>query len=191
MDIFSRKIVGWEVYGIESAEHAASVFRKAHLREAVGTQSLVLHSDNGSPMKGATMLATLHQLGVTPSFSRPSVSDDNPFSEALFKTLKYHPGCPDKPFDTLEDARTWVARFQTWYNDSHRHSGIKFVTPNERHRGDDQAILDQRTTLYELAKSNHPERWSGSTRNWSRIDSVCLNPGKPITQEDISIPVAT
>ena len=190
MDVFSRKVVGWEVYDTESAEYAASVFRKAHLREGVVASSLVLHSDNGSPMKGATMLATLHQLGVTPSFSRPSVSNDNPFSEALFKTLKYHPGCPDKPFDTLEEARVWVARFQTWYNDSHRHSAIKFVTPNERHRGDDQAILMQRKALYEKAKSNHPERWSGDTRNWQRIASVHLNPGKPITQEDDTMPDA-
>ena len=184
MDIFSRKIVGWEVYDTESAEHAASVFRKAHLREGVAATSLVLHSDNGSPMKGATMLATLHQLGVTPSFSRPSVSNDNPYSEALFKTLKYHPGCPDQPFDTVDDARAWVDRFQAWYNDSHRHSGIRFVTPNERHCGNDKAILEQRTTLYEQAKSNHPERWSGSTRNWKRVDSVCLNPGRAIPQKD-------
>jgi len=190
MDVFSRKIVGWEVYDTESAEQAASVFRKAHLREGVAAKSLVLHSDNGSPMKGATMLATLHQLGVTPSFSRPSVSNDNPYSEALFKTLKYYPGCPDKPFDTLDEARTWVARFQTWYNDSHRHSGVKFVTPSERHRGDDQAILEQRKVLYEQARSNHPERWSGSTRNWKRIETVFLNPGRTITQEDKIMPAA-
>jgi len=191
MDVFSRKIVGWEVYDSESAEQAGSVFRKAHLREGVAAQALVLHSDNGSPMKGATMLATLHQLGVTPSFSRPSVSNDNPYSEALFKTLKYYPGCPDKPFDTLEEARIWVAQFQTWYNDSHRHSGVKFVTPSERHRGDDQAILDQRKALYEKAKSNHPERWSGSTRNWKRIETVFLNPGRTITQEDKVMPAAS
>ena len=109
MDVYSRKIVGWEVYDTESAEHAASVFHKAHLREGVGAESLVLHSDNGSPMKGATMLATLQRLGVIPSFSRPSVSNDNPYSEALFKTVKYHPGFPDKPFGSLQEAREWVA----------------------------------------------------------------------------------
>lgn len=190
MDVFSRKIVGWEVYDSESAEHAASVFRKAHLREGVAASALTLHSDNGSPMKGAIMLATLHQLGVTPSFSRPSVSNDNPYSEALFKTLKYHPGCPDKPFDSLDEARSWVAGFQAWYNDSHRHSALKFVTPNERHRGDDHAILAQRTRLYEQASSRHPERWSGATRNWQRVDTVHLNPGKPITQEDKPVPDA-
>ena len=92
MDVYSRKIVGWEVFETESAEQAALVLRKTHLREGICAKSLVLHSDNGSPMKGATMLSTLQRLGVMPSFSRPSVSDDNPYSEALFKTLKYHPG---------------------------------------------------------------------------------------------------
>ena len=124
MDVFSRKIVGWEVYERESADYAASVFRKAHLREGVRADSLVLHSDNGSPMKGATMLATLQNLGVVPSFSRPSVSNDNPYSEALFKTLKYRPAFPDKPFGCLESARQWVAHFAHWYNDEHHHSAL-------------------------------------------------------------------
>ncbi len=184
MDVFSRKIVGWEVYDNECAEQAALVFRKAHLREGVGAQSLVLHSDNGSPMKGATMLSTLQRLGVMPSFSRPSISDDNPYSEALFKTLKYHPGFPDKPFDSLQEARQWVVGFQHWYNEVHRHSGLKFVTPDQRHRGDDAAILEQRHALYEAAKENHPERWSRSTRNWELEKIVYLNPGKPMKMED-------
>jgi len=183
MDVFSRKIVGWEVYDSECAEQAALVFRKAHLREGVGAQSLVLHSDNGSPMKGATMLSTLQRLGVMPSFSRPSVSDDNPYSEALFKTLKYHPGFPDKPFDSLQEARQWVVGFQHWYNEVHRHSGLKFVTPDQRHRGEDTAILEQRHALYEAAKDKHPERWSGSTRNWESEKIVYLNPGKPAKME--------
>ena len=112
-------IVGWEVYESESADWAAKVFRKAYLREGIAGDALVLHSDNGAPMKGATMLATLQRLGVMPSFSRPSVSDDNPYSEALFKTLKYHPGFPDKPFDSLEEARKWVVGFVYWYSDIH------------------------------------------------------------------------
>jgi putative transposase len=180
MDVYSRKIVGWEVYETESAEQAALVFRKAHLREGIGAQSLVLHSDNGSPMKGATMLSTLHRLGVMPSFSRPSVSDDNPYSEALFKTLKYHPGFPDKPFDSLQEARQWVVGFQHWYNELHRHSGLKFVTPAQRHRGEDGAILEQRHALYEAAQERHPERWSGPSRNWEPEKIVYLNPGKPM-----------
>jgi len=183
MDVYSRKIVGWEVFDTESAEQAALVFRKTHLREGIGVESLVLHSDNGSPMKGATMLSTLQRLGVMPSFSRPSVSDDNPFSEALFKTLKYHPGFPDKPFDSLQEARQWVAGFQRWYNEVHRHSGLKFVTPAQRHRGEDGAILEKRHALYEAARARNPERWSGPTRNWEPEKIVYLNPGKPMKKE--------
>ena len=175
MDLFSRKIVGWEVFAEESAEHAASVFRKAYLREGVAGHLLRLHSDNGSPMKGATMLATLQRLGVVPSFSRPSVSNDNPYSEALFKTVKYHPSFPDKPFDTLNEARQWVAGFEQWYNEKHRHSALKFVTPGQRHRGEDHEILRQRAALYLAAKAHNPERWSGNCRNWSRPEVVTLN----------------
>ena len=178
MDVFSRKIVGWEVYAEESADHAAKTFRKAYLREGIAGQPLILHSDNGSPMKGATMLGTLQNLGVMPSFSRPSVSNDNPFSESLFKTLKYHPGLPDKPFETLEEARLWCAGFQHWYNEEHQHSAIKFVTPGQRHRGEDKDILDRRKALYAMAKAAKPERWSGPCRNWIRPAVVSLNPQK-------------
>jgi putative transposase len=183
MDVYSRKIVGWEVFETESADLASVVFRKTHLREGLCAQSLVLHSDNGSPMKGATMLSTLQRLGVMASFSRPSVSDDNPYSEALFKTLKYHPGYPDKPFDSLQQAREWVVGFQHWYNEVHRHSGLKFVTPAQRHRGEDDLILEQRHALYEATKAERPERWSGPTRNWEIEQIVFLNPGKPMKKE--------
>ena len=183
MDVYSRKIVGWEVYETESAEQASQVFHKAHLREGIRAESLVLHSDNGSPMKGATMLSTLQRLGVMPSFSRPSVSDDNPYSESLFKTLKYHPGFPDKPFDSLQEAREWVAGFQHWYDQVHRHSALKFVTPAQRHCAEDGVILEQRHALYEAAKARRPERWSGPSRNWEPEIIVYLNPGKPIKKE--------
>jgi transposase InsO family protein len=183
MDVYSRKIVGWEVFDTESAEHAAVVFHKAHLREGLARESLVLHSDNGSPMKGATMLATLQRLGVLPSFSRPSVSNDNPYSESLFKTLKYHPGFPDKPFESLHEARQWVAGFQHWYDEVHRHSALKFVTPGERHRQQDRAILQRRKRLYEAAKAQHPERWSGPSRNWKPETIVYLNPNKSTDKE--------
>ncbi len=183
MDIYSRKIVGWEVYESESAEQAASVFRKAHLREGIAGKSITLHSDNGSPMKGATMLSTLQKLGVMPSFSRPSVSNDNPYSEALFKTLKYHPGFPNKPFEHIDQAWEWVAGFQHWYNERHRHSNLKFVTPAQRHRGEDIAILIQRSVLYEEARRLHPERWSRTTRDWTPEKTVYLNPNKSTQKE--------
>jgi transposase InsO family protein len=183
IDVFSRKIVGWEVFDRECAEHAAAVFHKAHLREGVGADDLVLHSDNGAPMKGATMLATLQRLGVVPSFSRPSVSNDNPFSEALFKTLKYQPDFPSQPFDSLDTARQWVCGFVHWYNEEHHHSALKFVTPAQRHRGEDARLLTDRHLLYEAAKQKHPERWSGSTRNWVPEKIVSLNPGRPAKTE--------
>jgi len=177
MDIYSRKIVGWEVYENESSEQAAEVLRKARLTEALFSQhEIVLHSDNGSPMKGATMLATMQKLGIVPSFSRPSVSNDNPYSESLFKTLKYTPTYPSKPFESVGMARQWVATFVQWYNQSHRHSGIKYVTPEQRHQGEDLAILKQRKHVYEEAKKQNPERWSGTTRNWDHELLVKLNP---------------
>ena len=183
MDIYSRKIVGWEVYENESSEQAADVLRKTRFSEALSNNhQVVLHSDNGSPMKRATMLATMQRLGIMPSFSRPSVSNDNPFSESLFKTLKYVPAYPSKPFENLDEARQWVSQFADWYNHSHRHSGLKFVTPVQRHTGEDVMILKRRKSVYEEAKNRHPERWSGKTRNWNHEPIVELNPVNEKTQ---------
>lgn len=176
MDIYSRKIVSWEIHENETAEHASVLIRKACLSEGISEKGLVLHSDNGSPMKGATMLATLQRLGVVPSFSRPSVSDDNPYSESLFRTMKYTPAYPSKPFESLEMAREWVHIFVCWYNKEHRHSGIQFVTPDERHTGKDREILTARKKVYAAAKERNPKRWSGETRNWRPVAEVWLNP---------------
>ncbi len=178
MDIYSRKIVGWQVYEKESSALAADVMTDICHRERIQPNQVILHSDNGSPMKGATLLATLQQLGVVPSFSRPSVSNDNPFSESLFRTLKYRPDYPEKRFESLITARQWVKGFVDWYNDEHLHSSIKFVTPEQRHRGDDKAVLAKRKEVYEKAKQKHPERWSGRIRNWDEINEVYLNPEK-------------
>lgn len=183
LDVYSRKIVGWEVFEVESAEHAATVFRKAHLREGIAGEDLILHSDNGSPMKGATMLATLQQLGVIPSFSRPSVSNDNPYSESLFKTLKYCPRYPNRPFESLEAGRKWVHKFTDWYKNNHRHSALKFVNLNQRHQGQDKVILSARTKLYRQAKAARPERWSGSVRDWQPDTIVFLNPNRSSEKE--------
>ena len=147
VDIFSRKIVGWEVYGRESAEYASIVVRRAVWSENCLTSPLVLHADNGSPMKGATLKVTLEHLGVTASYSRPRVSNDNPFSEALFRTCKYRPEWPSKGFSDIEAARGWVARFANWYNGEHLHSGIRFVAPNTRHAGHDHTVLAARACL--------------------------------------------
>ena len=129
------------------------------------------------------MLATLQALGVMPSFSRPAVSNDNPFSESLFKTLKYRPSYPRRPFENLTAARQWVNRFVHWYNDEHRHSVIRFVTPAQRHAGMDTTLLRQRVEVYEAAKKRHPERWRGATRNWERIHVVHLNPEQPLAEQ--------
>lgn len=176
MDIFSRKIVGWQVYENESSALASEVMRDIAARENIAPNQVVLHADNGSPMKGATMLATLQSLGVMPSFSRPAVSNDNPYSESLFKTLKYRPNFPQRPSADLLTARQWVGTFVQWYNEEHRHSAIGFVTPAERHAGSDKALLRQRSIVYEKAKKKHPERWSSHTRNWKPILNVYLNP---------------
>ena len=178
MDIYSRKIVGWQVYESESSELAGEVMRDICVRENIAPQQVVLHSDNGSPMKGATMLATLQKLGVAPSFSRPACSNDNPFSESLFKTLKYRPAYPKRSFESLMAARQWVGTFVRWYNEEHRHSAINFVTPAQRHSGMDGELLRKREAVYEAAKAKHPERWSGATRSWEPVTTVHLNPEK-------------
>jgi transposase InsO family protein len=143
-------------------------------------QVITLHSDNGSPMKGATMLATMRKLGVVPSFSRLSVSNDNVYSEALFKTLKYAPSYPSRPFESVEEARRWVMQFAQWYNHSHRHNNLKYVTPAQRYQGLDVQILKRRKQVYEVAKARYPERWSGNTRNWEHQSVVYLNPLREI-----------
>lgn len=182
MDIFSRKIVGWQVYETENSELASEVIVDICERENIAPGQVVLHSDNGSPMKGATMLATLKALGVMPSLSRPAVSNDNPFSEALFKVMKYRPDYPQRPFASLSAARQWVDGFVDWYNTEHRHSAIGFVTPAQRHAGLDTELLRKRAEVYEAAKARRPERWSGATRNWKPILVVHLNPEKPATE---------
>lgn len=183
LDIFSRKIVGWQIHHEELSSLAADLMKDICLREKIERDQVTLHSDNGSPMKGAMMLATLQELGVMPSFSRPSVSNDNPYSESMFRTLKYRPNYPEKPFADIAAARQWVGGFVHWYNNEHCHSGISYVTPSQRHNGDDIAILKKRKLVYQKAKSRNPGRWSGDIRNWDRIDQVHLNPEKCKTED--------
>ena len=183
VDIFSRKVVGWQVFDCESAEKAAALLEDICRRQGISAHQVTVHSDNGGPMKGQTMLATMQRLGVAHSRSRPAVSNDNPYAESLFKTLKYRPQFPLKPFADLLQARRWVTELVHWYNDMHRHSAIAFVTPSQRHAKSDEAMLKARVEVYEQAQQKHPERWSKKTRNWSFIDAVHLNPDTPQTQE--------
>jgi putative transposase len=176
VDIFSRKVVGWEVHDRESGEEAAVLIQRTVMAERCFRKPLVLHSDNGSPMKSQTMQAKLYDLGIIPSHSRPRVSNDNPYSESLFRTLKYCPKWPREGFETIGTARKWVRQFVGWYNEEHCHSQIRFVTPAQRHRGEDKEILAKRHRVYAQAKERNPARWSGQTRNWEPIASVTLNP---------------
>ena len=178
LDIFSRKIVGWRIHETQESHLSSELIERICINENIDKKQLVLHADNGSPMKGATMLATMQKLGVMPSFSRPHVSDDNPYSESLFKTLKYCPIFPTKPFASLVDAEIWMQKFETWYNTEHLHSGINFVTPESKHLGLDKNILKNRNEIYEIAKLKNPERWTGKTRNWDAVTTVYLNPLK-------------
>jgi len=178
MDVWSRRIVGWRIANADSAEIAAALVTIACQDGNVDPRGLVLHSDNGKPMRASTMLATLQWLGVIPSFSRPHVSDDNPYSEALFRTLKHTPAYPHLPFANLAAEHRWVVRFVAWYNGEHRHSAIRYVTPDQRHDGREREILTRRHRIYQLARRSHPERWTRATRDWTPIDLVILNPQK-------------
>ena len=175
LDVWSRRIVGWDVHEHELATHAAALIQRICAEGDVHPKGLVLHSDNGQPMRGQTMVATLQWLGIVPSFSRPHVCNDNPYSEALFRTLKHTPVYPRLPFADREAARRWVTRFVHWYNSEHHHGAIRYVTPDQRHSGADVAILARRHALYERARSRKPERWPRNTRNWTPLGTVVLN----------------
>ncbi|WP_232209254.1 IS3 family transposase [Alkalilimnicola ehrlichii MLHE-1] len=176
IDIYSRKIVGAEVFENETALNSARLIERTVLREGCHGTPLVLHADNGSAMKGSTVRVTLERLGIIRSHSRPQVSDDNPFSEALFRHCKYRPDYPVDGFRDLAQAREWVLSFERWYNHEHRHSAIRYVTPAQRHSGDDRAILARRARQYERARVQNPGRWPGRTRNWQPVGAVWLNP---------------
>lgn len=178
IDIFSRKIVAWEIHEEESSENAKELFTRAYFSEKLMGNPLVLHSDNGSPMKGSVLLATLARLGIEPSYSRPGVSNDNPYSESLFRTLKYRPAYPYGGFATIEESRRWTYQFVNWYNTEHRHKGLKYVTPMQRHTGEAELIMARRNQVYEEARKQNPSRWSGKTRDWSLGGGVWLNQPK-------------
>lgn len=181
LDVFSRKIMAWEIHLHERSTLAAEFVQKAFWREGLHKTKaypLVLHSDNGSPMKGCSLQTKLADLGIIPSFSRPRVSNDNAYAEAFFRTTKYHLSCPYQGFSSLVAAQQWMNAFVDWYNNHHQHSGLNFITPSQRHSGVDQAIFAKRTAVYEQARAKNPQRWSKNTRNWSLSSEVYLNPEK-------------
>jgi transposase InsO family protein len=175
-DKFSRKIVGWEVHENESSEKAATLMRSICVSE--GVDGVILHSDNGKPMKGATMLATLQKLGVIPSFSRPHVSNDNPYSESVFKTLKYTATYPEC-FETIERARDWVSGFVNWYNNEHHHSALGLMTPAVVHFGQAPLVIQQRQQVLQAAYTQHPERFVNGPPQAPQLPAaVWINPPK-------------
>jgi len=182
-DLYSRRIMEWEVHEEESMDHSANLITKATEEHGVARNALTLHADNGGPMKGSTMLATLQKLGIAASFNRPRVSDDNPHAEALFRTLKYRPSYPRRPFASLEEARIWVADFVRWYNHEHLHSALRYVTPDDRYHRHDKDVLAKRRRVYARARQRNPRRWSGDTRNWERVGDVTLNPDRRPSRE--------
>jgi len=190
VDVWSRKIVGWEVYPSETGELAATLLSRTVLAERCRDTDLVLHADNGSVQKSSTLRATLDSLGIRTSFSRPRVSDDNAYSESLFRTLKYRQDYPVNGFADIDTARDWVLGFVRWYNEEHHHSAIRFVSPNQRHDGRDIEMLAARKQVYEDARRRHPSRWSGTTRNWTPPKVVWLNPERPARSSDENHSVA-
>nr|WP_235424866.1 IS3 family transposase [Vibrio vulnificus] len=175
-DIYSRKIVGYDVYECECGELASQLLQRTLMREQCFNQPLVLHSDNGAPMKSLTFRAKMDELGISSSYSRPRVSDDNPYVESLFRTVKYMPSWPTKGFEQLDASRSWVEAFVRWYNTEHKHSKLNYVTPSERHSGKDSEILRRRSDVLSVARERHPERWSGKIRNCEPVGEVHLNP---------------
>jgi putative transposase len=186
VDVWSRKIVAWDVAEREKGQVAADLISRAGLRERISRQrQLILHADNGCDMRAATLEVRLQELGVLRSFSRPWVSNDNPCSEALFRTAKDRPEYPSRPFASKEEAGQWAAAFVDWYVHEHRHSAIKFVIPQQRHSGLAAAICHQRSLVHEQARERHPRRWSRSIRCCQQPAVVWINqPDNATTAEE-------
>jgi putative transposase len=178
LDVYSRKIVGFEVHETDDSEHAVELLRRTALAEGLHAmaEKPVLHGDNGATLKATSVLAMMYWLGLKASYSRPRVSDDNAFVESLFRTAKYRPEFSAKGFADLHEARLWARSFVHWYNNDHKHSAIRYVSPAQRHVGEDRDVLAARHELYAQAKAANPRRWARHTRNWNPITTVTLNP---------------
>jgi transposase InsO family protein len=186
LDLWSRKIVAWEVHEQESGELAAELVEKAAWREHLRQQPLILHADNGAAPTAYTLKAKLETLGIRPSYSRPGVSDDNAHMEAWFRTAKYRPNYPSRGFADIEAARAWALKLVTWYNGVHLHSAIGFVTPAQRHAGEATTLLTKRKAVYEEARARNPRRWSRATRRWHAPDQVWLNPPAKVAPKKVA-----
>lgn len=172
IDVFSRAIVGWSIEDCESPDHAQKLFERIIKR--LGVKPQFVHADNGGPMRGTSLVAFLTELRVGLTHSRPRVSDDNPYIESFFRTVKYHVSFP-RYFETIQAARDWFAAFIDWYNTKHRHSGIGYVTPLQKHQGLDIELLECRQQTLNSAALAHPERFVRGPRQVVQPRRVYLN----------------
>jgi len=183
LDIFSRYVVGWMLADRENSSLAKRLFEETLAKQGILPGQLVIHNDRGSPMIGHPLTELLSKMDLTHSFSRPHVSDDNPYSESQFKTLKYRPAFPDR-FGSFEGALAYCRDFFPWYNNQHHHSGIHYLTPVNVHNGDAETILEARHATHLRAFESHPERFvKGPTKRKTLPPAVWINPPKNATPE--------
>lgn len=179
LDIFSRKTVGWALHESESEKHSRRLIRETYKRYGIDPSTLTIHADRGGPMIAGTVAELLNELGVAKSHSRPRVSNDNPYIEAHFKTLKYRPDYPAR-FDSISHARAWCRTFFTWYNEVHYHSGIGYLRPADLHDGTHNVIIERRQTTLDAAAAAHPERFTKHPRPANAPKQAWIN--KPSIQ---------
>jgi putative transposase len=181
LDIFSRYVVGWMVAPCESAALAEQLIGETCIKQNIQKGQLTIHADRGSSMKSKPVAFLMADLGITKTHSRPHTSDDNPFSEAQFKTLKYRPDFPDR-FGCIEDARQFCRAFFPWYNNEHKHTGINLLSPTDVHHGEAESIIASRQTVLNTAYALHPERFVRKMpEHKSMQQAVWINPPKPAT----------
>lgn len=186
IDVYSRFVVGWMVAERESAALAEKLIKQTCLKQNIKREQLTLHADRGSSMRSKAVALLLADLGVSKTHSRPQVSNDNPFSEAQFKTLKYRPGFP-KRFGSLEDARAFCRGFFRWYNEEHRHSGIAYLRPADVHWGRASEVLATRSEALEQAYQQHPERFKGVKPAPKPVpEKVWINPTAEPRNDDLN-----
>lgn len=184
IDIFSRYVVGWMLAQRESATLAKRLIQETCEKQHIQSEQLTIHADRGSSMKSKTVALLLSDLGITKTHSRPQVSNDNPYSEAQFKTLKYNPEFPGR-FGSIEDGRSFCRDFFKWYNQDHKHSGLGLLTPEQVHYGLDQEVLQQRGAVLEAAFHQNPKRFKGKIpKPLPAPQEAWINPPKAATVDE-------
>jgi transposase InsO family protein len=176
IDLFDRSVIAWAIHDNENDAHSSQLFRDACRKH--GCSPNFVHSDNGNPMKGISIVALFYELGIVPSYSRPRVSDDNPFIESFFKTLKYTAGYPYH-FNSIEEARIWMADFVDWYNNRHWHSSMQYITPMQKRSGKHVQIFADRNETLNQARELFPTRWGKRpARKYIVKEHELLNPAQ-------------